>query len=319
MVQFNSIHPDDKHLVDSAIVNFEKGIHFEIEYRIQDKNSKYHWFLDRSIGRTTTDNEVVIEGIASDITDMKNNEARLEEFSLQLEKSNKELEHFAYIASHDLQEPIRKIISFTELFAKQYLSTEDEKADRYIHYIVDTAQRMSRLVNSLLEYSRVGRAELKFDTVDVNEVISLVLEDLEVQISASNAKIIYGDLPTLEYDFTLLSRIFQNMISNAIKFKSEREPLIEINAAREVNRWVFSVKDNGIGIDMQYESRVFTIFQRLHNREIAGTGIGLPLCKKIVERYGGNIWFSSSPGKGSTFYFTILDKEEGLNEQTKTD
>ncbi len=224
----------------------------------------------------------------------------------QLELKNKELEQFAYVASHDLQEPLETISSYLGLFTKKYESNLDEKGTKYISFIVNAAKRMQILVRNILEYSRVGK-KVDVGEIDCNEVLKEVLIDLDENVRASEAKINAGELPVLPFNASDIKQLFQNLVSNAIKYrKKDVVPVINIFSERIDGEWEFAVKDNGIGIDEKHFERIFVIFQRLHNRsEYEGTGIGLSLCKKIVESHGGKIRVESKPGEGSTFYFTL--------------
>jgi PAS domain S-box-containing protein len=231
----------------------------------------------------------------------------LVERSRQLETSNEELEKFAYIASHDLQEPLRKMASFSQLLARRYQGQLDERADQYIAYIVDGAIRLQDLINDLLTFSRIGRSHEVLGVVDCGEVVDRVRIDLAAAVEQDRASIVViGTLPKVYGELTRLVQLFQNLIGNAIKFHGQEEPRIEISAVPEGTGWRFSIADNGIGIDPQYADRIFGLFQRLHTRaEYPGTGIGLALCKKIVEGYGGTLCFESRPGAGTTFYWTM--------------
>lgn len=230
----------------------------------------------------------------------------LEQLNAELQRSNQELEQFAYVASHDLQEPLRAVAGYTQLLADEYQNSLDKTAQEYITYIIDGAARMSQLIQDLLAYSRVNTKGKPFIPTDCNSVLPQVLGNLQVLIAENNATITYDSLPTVIADKTQLVQLFQNLISNAIKFRREELPQIQITAELEDKAWLFSVTDNGIGIKSQYIERIFQIFQRLHTRrEVSGTGIGLAICKKIVERHHGHIWAESEPGIGTTFYFTI--------------
>jgi light-regulated signal transduction histidine kinase (bacteriophytochrome) len=221
------------------------------------------------------------------------------------------LELFAYIASHDLQEPLRMVASYTQLLARRYKGKLDSAADEFIAYAVDGATRMQVLINDILAYSRVGTKGQEFRPTSCKTVFDEVLKGLQKTIGESNAEITCDYLPTVSADETQLGQLFQNLIINAIKFKSNHSPRIHISAEENKKEWIFSVKDNGIGIDPQFAERIFVIFQRLHGRtEYPGTGIGLAISKKIVERHGGRIWMESELGKGSTFCFTIPIKGE---------
>jgi PAS domain S-box-containing protein len=227
----------------------------------------------------------------------------------ELAASNAELERFAYIASHDLQEPLRMVSSFLQLLQKRYGGQIDAKADQYIHYAVDGADRMKALIMDLLEYSRVGTGKEGFGWVDTAAVMSEVGEIFREKIVAARAQIEISALPTVWGDKVQLVQLLQNLLSNALKYHSDRPPLIRIRAEGENGHWQFAVEDNGIGIDPLFFEKIFIIFQRLHNRnDYSGTGIGLAVCKKIVERHGGKIWVESDQHSGSTFFFTINKK-----------
>jgi hypothetical protein len=226
----------------------------------------------------------------------------------ELERKNKELEQFAYVASHDLQEPLRTTTGFVEALRKQYRGMLDVHADRYLDYIAQSSDRMKTLIKDLLDYSRIGR-EKQFVPVDCNAMLNEVLTDLQTVIHESGAVVVSGGLPVVNAFPTELKLLFQNLISNSIKFrKPGMPPAIDIHAEKENGYWKFAVRDNGIGIDPSHQDRIFIIFQRLHNRsDYEGSGIGLAHCKKIVELHGGEIWVESAAGKGSTFYFTIAE------------
>lgn len=252
----------------------------------------------------------------NDITERKRHEKQLRHLNADLAKraselsaSNAELERFAYIASHDLQEPLRMVTSFLQLLQRRYRGHLDEKADQYIHYAVDGAERMKALIMDLLEYSRVGTTKDGFGEVDTAVVMQEVGDIFREKITAAGATVEIGALPRVWGDKMQLLQLFQNLLSNALKYHSERMPVIRIDAREEPAYWLFSVEDNGIGIDPQFFDKIFIIFQRLHNKtDYSGTGIGLAICKKIVERHGGKIWVESRPGEGSTFYFTVNKK-----------
>ncbi|EGJ28458.1 MULTISPECIES: ATP-binding protein [Moorena] len=224
----------------------------------------------------------------------------------QLQNSNRELEQFAYVASHDLQEPLRKVKSFTELLVEEYQGKLDGEADKYMAYIVDGVFRMQTLIKDLLAYSRLGRSELTFEPTDIAEVLEQVLENLSVTIKENHAVITHDPLPTIPANPQHMVELFQNLISNGIKFRSEATPEIHIEAQLQESQWLIGVRDNGIGIPSKYAERIFSIFQRLHGRsKYPGTGIGLAICQKIVQCHGGNIWVESESGVGSRFYFTL--------------
>ncbi|PSR19072.1 histidine kinase [filamentous cyanobacterium CCP3] len=224
----------------------------------------------------------------------------------ELARSNDELQKFAYVASHDLQEPLRMVTSYLQLLERRYKGQLDADADDFIQFAVDGALRMRTLINDLLTYSRVGTQGRAFEPTSSTQAVERAIANLKVAIDESGATITYRGLPQVQADPTQLTQLFQNLIGNGIKFRSEASPHVDIEASQKEDVWLFSVQDNGIGIDPQYADQIFVIFQRLNNRiTYPGTGIGLAICKKIVERHGGKIWVQSKPNQGSTFYFTI--------------
>ena len=245
-------------------------------------------------------------GIAHDITERYLAAEKLRLALADLARSNEELEQFAYVASHDLQEPLRMVSSYTQLLAKRYKGKLDADADEFIAYAVDGANRMQALITDLLALSRVGKQGKKIEPSDFTAALGQALTNLAAAIETSGAVVTHGPLPTLPADKMQIAQLFQNLIANAIKFHGEKPPHIQVSAERKEKEWLFSVRDDGIGIAPQYADRIFAIFQRLHTREeYEGTGIGLALCKKVVERHGGRIWVESELGAGSTFHFTI--------------
>jgi PAS domain S-box-containing protein len=241
-----------------------------------------------------------------DITERKRAEERLKRI-LDLERSNTELEQFAYVASHDLQEPLRMVSSYVQLLERRYKGQFDKDADEFIAYAVDGVKRMRTLINDLLTYSRVSTRGKAFETVDCRDALEEALANLKFAIEENEGVITYDALPTVTADRVQLVQLFQNLISNSIKFRQPDErPTVHVAAERKGDEWILSVRDNGIGIEPQYWERIFLIFQRLHSRDrYPGTGIGLAVCKRIVERHGGRIWARSAPGSGTTFFFTI--------------
>ncbi len=272
----------------------------------------YQNFRD-SAGKSSTGNynfQIVKYGAYVIINWMPGDSAREEENTIRsLKESNEELEQFAYIASHDLQEPIRMVISFTQLLEKRYADKLDKDAKEFIHFAVDGAQRMKVLIDNLLDYSRLNTSRKVFKNVSTKTIVDKIIEDFAALIEEKNALIKYGELPVVFSDESLLSRLFTNLFSNAIKYNVNKTE-IEISAVQNDSEWVFSVKDNGIGIEEKYFEKIFKIFQRLHGKtEYPGTGMGLAICKRIVEKLGGRIWLDSQPGSGTTFFFTIPVKE----------
>lgn len=223
----------------------------------------------------------------------------------KLEISNKELERFAYVASHDLQEPLRMVSSFTQLLERKYKDKLDADANDYIGFIVDGSKRMKDLINDLLTFSRLNTEKREFQLTDLNQVLDSVLLDLKSTIEKLNANITHDDLPVVNCDYSQIRQVFQNLIVNALKFH-ETPPKIYISAGENEEEWILGVNDKGIGIDPVHQKQIFEIFRRLHTREeYTGTGIGLSICKRIIEGHNGRIWVESEPGKGSSFYFTI--------------
>lgn len=229
----------------------------------------------------------------------------------ELQRSNRDLEQFAYVASHDLQEPLRMVSSYTQLLGKRYAGKLDERADTYIHYAVDGANRMQALIHDLLKYSRAGTRQAPLEPISAADVVWDVLKSLELSISESGSSVTVGDLPEVLADRVQLTQIFQNLIGNALKFRREGvDHRVTLSAEPDnsggVDLWRFTVRDNGIGIAKEYFERIFVIFQRLHNREsFAGSGIGLAICQRLIERHGGQIWLESAPGEGTAFHFTL--------------
>jgi PAS domain S-box-containing protein len=241
-----------------------------------------------------------------DVTERQRAEQALADKARELARSNTELEQFAYVASHDLQEPLRMVSSYTQLLARRYKGKLGSDADDFITYAVDGAARMQTLIQDLLAYSRVGTKGREFVPTDCERLLDRVLGDLKVAIEESGAVVSRDALPIVRADETQIGQLLQNLIGNALKFRNQEPPHVQVSSKRNGKEWIFSVRDNGIGIDSQYAERIFVIFQRLHRREeYPGTGIGLAVCKKIVERHGGRIWVESNPEKGATFYFTL--------------
>jgi signal transduction histidine kinase len=239
-------------------------------------------------------------------------ESALLKSNQELARSNAELEQFAYVASHDLQAPLATIASYAQLLEKRYQEQLDSQANKFIGNIVQGCTRMQALIDDLLEYSRVGRSQKPFKPTNCNQVLEQALANLQGVIRDTQAVVSYGELPVVNGEISQLVQLFQNLVGNAIKYRNNQPPDISISVCKQHDYWLFSVADNGIGIARQHQERIFQIFQRLHTqKEYSGTGIGLAICQKIVERHGGRIWVNSEPGQGSTFYFTL--NENSLN------
>ncbi len=247
--------------------------------------------------------------VFEDITERKKTLEQIEKVAGDLKRSNIELEQFAYIASHDLQEPLRMISSYTQLLERRYKDKLDQDANDFIGFAVDGANRMQKMIQSFLVYSRTSRDSSPLHAVDCNEVIEYVRMNLQMSIQETGTVIECEQLPTVIGHSELLLQLFQNLIGNAIKFRNGRTPVISVSARKDETHWTFSVKDNGIGIEPEYFEKIFIIFQRLHSQtDYPGTGIGLSICKNIVERHNGTIWVESQPSRGTTFHFTISNK-----------
>jgi PAS domain S-box-containing protein len=241
-----------------------------------------------------------------DITERNQAEKQLRRRTEELARSNAELEQFAYVASHDLQEPLRMVSSYVQLLANRYQGRLDQDADEFLHYAYDGAVRMQRLINDLLTYSRVGTRGAVLEELDSGVVLAQARENLKLAFEEHAVTLTHDPLPVVIADRVMLTQVFQNLIDNAIKFRREASPRIHVSCRREGEEWVFSVRDNGIGIAPEYHERIFVIFQKLHSKsKYPGTGIGLALCRRAVERMGGRIWVESKTGDGATFLFAI--------------
>jgi light-regulated signal transduction histidine kinase (bacteriophytochrome) len=265
---------------------------------------------DASISKIMVGGAQLYTAVVRDVTERQRAEEALAQQADELARSNAELEQFAYVASHDLQEPLRMVASYTQLLARRYKGRLDDDAEEFIGFAVDGVRRMQALINDLLAYSRVGTRGGRLEPVDAGEVLERVLRALGPSIEDAGARITHDPLPTVRMDPLQLDQLLQNLVANAIKFRGEEPPHVHLSARDAGDAWEFSVRDNGIGIAPEFADRIFVIFQRLHGRnEYPGTGIGLSICKKIVERHGGRIWLHSTLGHGTTFYFTLPKRE----------
>ncbi len=312
------VHPEDMaHAKESmlAVFNNPDAFYWGKEYRLLKANGEYAHVYDKGyIIRDENGKAIRMIGATQDITKLKENEIHLRKLNQSLQTqakdlaySNAELEQFAYVASHDLQEPLRMVTSFLTLVENQYGDAIDEKGKKYIHFAVDGAKRMRQIIIDLLQISRVGQSEGSLEPVDLNELVKEITVIFQKQIKEKKAFINVAELPVIHAYKPSIEQVFQNLIGNAIKYKRKNIPAqITISATVVKEYWQFSVTDNGIGIEEEYFDKIFVIFQRLHlKNEFSGTGIGLAITKKIIENLGGKIWLQSQPGKGSTFYFTI--------------
>jgi PAS domain S-box-containing protein len=327
------VHPDDLPLVLASrqqVLDDPSKTNWSDEYWFLKANGQYAYVYDKGyIIRNHEGKAIRMIGATQDITEQKRADlmlkelnSKLEKRAFELEQSNAELERFAYVASHDLQEPLRMVSSFLQLFEKKYKNQIDETADKYIHFAVDGAERMKRLIQDLLKYSRAGRSQDELGSTDMNQVAAEVVTTFEPEIRERNATIKTGHLPVLPRTRKVqMVQLLQNIISNALKYNNSKNPLIQIDATETEDHWQITIKDNGIGFDEKYADKVFMIFQRLHHKEeFSGTGIGLAICKKIMELHGGQIRVESEPGKGSIFYLTFFKtKGSTTYEFTQTD
>lgn len=310
-----AVHPDDRKAVNEAYSNSlsEGRDTYEIEHRVVRKATgeiRYVYEKCEHI-RDASGKIIHSAGMVHDITERRKAEDELRRNMYDLKRSNEELQQFAYIASHDLQEPLRMIASYLQLIERRYKGKLDKDADEFIAFAVEGASRLQEMIIGLLAYSRVETKGKSFEEVNSAEVFGNAVANLKLVIEESGALVTAGSLPIIRADASQLLQVFQNLISNAIKFRGKDAPLIHISAEQKGAEWVFSAKDNGPGIEPQYKEKVFDMFRRLHGREYPGVGIGLSLCRRIIERHKGRIWLESEAGQGTTFYFTIPIKEEG--------
>ena len=320
----HAVHPEDREKVHKAYTDSLREGHdgYEIEHRIIQKSTGKIRYVHEKCQHFRDENGEVVRsgGMVHDITERKvagrkililnkglqHTILQLANSNKELERSNRDLQQYAYIISHDLQEPLRTVSSFVQLLSRRYQGKLDAKADTFINFAVEGTSHMQRLLTDLLQFSKVGGGELRLEKVSLESVLEKTLRNLGGAIEKSGAQIEHGSLPVVLADEMQLTTLLQNLVSNALKFRGEQPPRIHISAKREASEWIISVRDNGIGIDPQFFERIFLIFQRLHRRdEYSGTGIGLSICKKVVERHGGRIWVESAPGQGATFHFSL--------------
>jgi PAS domain S-box-containing protein len=313
------VHPEDfQACMDVYLSAFVARRSFQMEYRLRRADGQYRWLFDQGVPRQTPDGDFVgYIGSCIDVTDLKaarevlarvneELEQRVQDRTAQLLRSNSDLEQFAYVASHDLQEPLRMISSHLRVLEERYQGRLDPDVDESIHYAVDGAARLQDLISGLLAYARLSTNPSTASPFAGQEALDDALTNLASVIEETSARIVARPLPVLSGDRTQLTQLFQNLIENAVKFRGHAPPEVHVGVERTSGEWVFSVHDNGIGFDPAHAERIFRVFQRLHSvDEYPGTGIGLSICKRIVERHGGRIWAESEAGKGTTFYFTL--------------
>jgi PAS domain S-box-containing protein len=292
-------------LFEDILPENTKFDNFEVEHDFPVIGRKIMLLNARRIYRKDIGMQMILLAI-EDITERRQREEELKKLSEELARSNTDLRGFAYVASHDLKKPLQSIEGFAKLLARRYKGKLDAKADEFIEYIGSGVKMMQELIKDLLEYSQVGAKGKKLKSIDCSFVVGKAIGNLQAAIEERNALVTYDELPTIMANTSQIISLFQNLIDNAIKFRSEEAPRIHISTERKGDEWVFSIRDNGIGIDPKDSERIFGMFQRLHgSTDYPGTGIGLAICKRIIEWHGGRIWVESKIGKGSTFYFTM--------------
>ncbi len=276
------------------------GEPFLYEHRLRRADGEYCWHLTRALAMRDADGRITMWiGSSTDIGDQKEKEA-------ELRRANDDLQQFAYSASHDLQEPIRNVAVYSEIVARRYKNVLDADGQQFLGFLREGGRRLAALIDDLLAYTKAGRAEIQSTRVNASEALQKALADLSEAIRQSGASVTWGALPEVYMSEAHLQQVFQNLVANGLKYRNDTAPKIHISAEGEGGMWRFAVRDNGIGIDPQFKETIFGVFKRLHRDDkYSGTGIGLAICQRVVERYGGRIWVESEPGSGATFYFTI--------------
>jgi len=305
-------HPDHvQGVVEKISRCFQNGEVWEDTFLLRGRDGNFRWFLSRAVAIRDSQGKVMRWfGTNTDINASKEAEKHLTETVAELERSNEDLQQFAYVSSHDLQEPLRMVASYTDLLAKRYKGRLDSDADEFIAFAVDGCNHMKGLIQDLLAYSRAGTNGKVLREISSENALKEALANLRAAIHQSGAVVTHDALPAITTDETQLTQVFQNLVGNAIKYRSVEVPRVHVSSTKNSDHeWIFSVRDNGLGIDPQYFDKIFIIFQRLHGRnEFEGTGIGLAICKKVLQRLGGRIWVESQPDKGSTFFFALPER-----------
>jgi PAS domain S-box-containing protein len=300
------VHPDD---VEANVLAWRQAVQtgepFHFQHRFRRADGAYRWHLSRAHAMRDSEGNISMWiGSNTDIHEQKEKEE-------ELRRANDDLQQFAFSASHDLQEPIRNVAVYSEIVAKRYHSLLDADGQLFLGFLTEGGRRLATLINDLLAYTRAGVAETSPAMADASVVLQHALSSLAEAIRECDAVVTYGALPQVNMGEAHLQQVFQNLVGNALKYRKEEPPRIHISAAPHGSGWLFSVQDNGIGIELQYKEKIFGVFKRLHrDQKYAGTGIGLAICQRVVGRYGGRIWVESEPGKGSTFFFTIPQEVE---------
>ena len=308
------IHPDD--LEEGLRVwrhSIETGEPLQLTSRFRRADGVYRWHLNRARAMRNADGEITLWiGSSTEIHEQKEKEE-------ELRRANEDLQQFAYSASHDLQEPIRNVAVYSEIMARRYRDKLDGDGLLYLSFLEEGGRRLARLINDLLAYTRASRAELSETTVDASVALRNALASLSEAMRETDAKVTYDPLPEVHMGEAHLQQVFQNLIGNALKYRNNASPRIHVSAAKRGAAWCFSVKDNGIGIEPKYKEKIFGVFKRLHHdQRYNGTGIGLAICQRVVERYGGRIWVESEPGEGSTFSFTVPHDESARRAKVQS-
>ncbi|MCU1335741.1 MAG: sensory transduction histidine kinase [Bryobacterales bacterium] len=309
------IHPEDRASFEASRRAWIEQGHseFKFQYRILLADGQIRWMEERSrLFFSESGSLTRIAGASIDVTELRESQQAQKQRSTELARANEELQRFVYAVAHDLQEPLRGIGTMTQLFLNQAGGTLQTDSARLLDSVLSNADRMKRLIQDVLEFARIGDGPgLKAFDIDSGSVVGLAVKNLRQNIDESGAKISFDSLPIVRANDGQLLRVFQNLIANAIKYRAERMPEVHVSAASNDEEWIFSVRDNGIGIDPKYHDQIFGTFQRLHSRaEYEGNGLGLAICKRIIERHDGRIWVESESGKGATFYFTIPKQAE---------
>lgn len=309
--QLMALHPSDIYLdptqrstASDAIVS--EGF-VEEDMELKSLKGRPFWCRTTSVKRADENGQTYFDGAIVDITERLRGEEELRGRVEELARANADLERFAYVASHDLQEPLRMISSYLQLIEQRYADKLDADGLEFMGFAVGGAKRLQSMITALLQFSRAGDQSTPFVAVDCDEVLTAVQENLKTSIDDAGASVTFDHLPEITANALLLIQLFQNLITNAIKFRGEEPVRIHVSARHAAGEWVFAVRDNGLGIDAEYHERIFVVFQRLWGPEYPGTGVGLSICKRIVEGLKGRIWVESQLGKGTTFYFTIPD------------
>jgi PAS domain S-box-containing protein len=302
------VHPEDVDAnVQSWLQSIKTGEPFHFQHRFRRWDGAYRWHLSRAHAMRDPEGNISMWiGSNTEIHEQKEKEE-------ELRRANEDLQQFAYSASHDLQEPIRNVVVYSEVVAKRYHALLDADGQQFLGFLAEGGRRLALLINDLLAYTRAGVAERSMTPVDSSAVLQHTLSGLAEAIRESGALITHDPLPEIPMGEAHLQQVFQNLISNALKYRKEETPRIHVSAVKHGTGWRFSVQDNGIGIEPQFKEKIFGVFKRLHrDQKYAGTGIGLAICQRVVGRYGGRIWVESEPGKGAIFFFTVPQQVERI-------